>query len=90
MFREEIKCAQHKTTVTESALFALQDQVKYFKEKSKDNSKLFSENVALKAKIRDLENVSIAMSGSKEELSKILRDNRDPESLSLMIITLKR
>lgn len=76
--------------VTETALFALQDQVKYFKEKSKANSKLFSENVALKAKMRDLENMSLVTSGTKEQVEEMMRNHQSVESLSLMVVVLKK
>lgn len=71
-------------------MFALQDQVKYFKEEARGCRKMNSEVIALKAKLRDMENLQLVTDGTKQEVDDMLRNNLDPNALSLMVVTLKK
>lgn len=75
---------------TESAIHALKEQVQYFKQKSKENDKLDEELIRLKMQLRNLENVQKVLSGSREQVNDLLRHNRDPQSLTILVTTLKK
>lgn len=71
-------------------MFALQDQVKYFKSEAKESKRMSSEVVMLKAKLRDMENLALVTDGTKQEVNDMLRHNQDPNALGLMVVTLKK
>lgn len=85
-----MKELEHKQSVSESVIHALKEQVAYFKLKSKETTRLNEEVVRLKEKLKDLEDVQLVLTGSKQQVSDMLRHNRDPESLSLLVSTLKK
>lgn len=71
-------------------MYALNQQILYFKQKSKENDKLSDEVIRLKDKLRNMEDVQAVISGSRDEANEMLRHNRDPNALALMASTLKK
>ncbi|KRT81793.1 hypothetical protein AMK59_5428, partial [Oryctes borbonicus] len=88
--RNEVKELEHKQSVSESVMHALKEQVSYFKLKAKETSRLNDEVGRLKDKLKDLEHVQLVVTGSKEQVTDMLRHNKDPHSLSLLVYTLKK
>lgn len=88
--RNEVKELENKQSVSESVMHALKEQVAYFKLKAKESNRLNDEVVRLKEKVKDLEHVQLVITGSKEQVNDMLRHNKDPHSLSLLVHTLKK
>lgn len=85
-----MKELENKQSVSESVMHALKEQVAYFKLKAKESNRLNDEVVRLKEKVKDLEHVQLVITGSKEQVNDMLRHNKDPHSLSLLVHTLKK
>ncbi|GJQ76200.1 hypothetical protein Trydic_g1943 [Trypoxylus dichotomus] len=88
--RNEVKQLEHKQNVSESVMHALKEQVAYFKLKAKEGTRLNDEVGRLKDKLKELEHVQLVVTGSKDQVTDMLRHNKDPQSLSLLVYTLKK
>lgn len=76
--------------VSKTALLAWHDKLKYYKQKDRCNKKLISENCALNAKLRDLENVNSVTSITKQQATEMAQNHQSLESLSSMVLDLKQ
>ncbi|XP_066262668.1 E3 ubiquitin-protein ligase TRAIP-like isoform X1 [Euwallacea similis] len=74
----------------DSIVAALKEQVKFFKGQVKNCNKLKDEVTKLKNEIKGLENVQIAVSGTKQQVQDIIRNENNVESLALLAATLKK
>lgn len=74
----------------ESVMAALKDQIKFFKQKSLSCDKLIVEVNQLKSELKNFENVQVAMSGSRQQVEDLIRNENNVESLALLASTLKR
>ncbi|KAJ8962846.1 hypothetical protein NQ318_001246 [Aromia moschata] len=88
--REEIKELEDKCKSHESAIHGLKDRMVYLKSKSKDNDKLTEEVAKLKTRVKDMENIHLAVTGSKEDVNEMLRNEKNVESLALLSAILKK
>ncbi|XP_018567295.1 E3 ubiquitin-protein ligase TRAIP-like [Anoplophora glabripennis] len=90
LLREEVTELESKMRVHESAMHALKEQISYFKSKARDSDKLAEEVMKLKHSIKDMENIQIALNGTREEVNEILRNENNIESLAILSATLKK
>ncbi|KAJ8916316.1 hypothetical protein NQ315_005011 [Exocentrus adspersus] len=88
--REEVTKLESKIREYESSIHALKDQISYFKSKARESEKLSEEVVKLKNSIKDMENVQLAVNGTREQVNDILKNERNIESLALLVATLKK
>lgn len=89
-FRNEINQLESNIRTYDSTVIALKDQISYFKSKSKETDRLNSEIVKLKQTLKDLQNVQLALDGSKEQVYEIIRTEHNVESLAILAVTLKK
>lgn len=88
--RKEVKSLEHDLRVRESAMHAYKEQILYFKNKSKDCDKLTDEMMRLKDRLVNMETVQAVINGSQDEANEMLRNNRDPHALTIMVTSLKK
>ncbi|XP_018329195.1 E3 ubiquitin-protein ligase TRAIP isoform X2 [Agrilus planipennis] len=88
--KNEVKTLQSELATSSSVCFALKDQISYFKARSKEREKLADEVQRLKEQLKDMEHVEIVLSGTKDEVDNMLRENNNIQSLQLLVATLKR
>lgn len=74
----------------ESTILALKDQISFFKSKSKETDRLNVEIAKLKQKLKDLENVQLALSGTKDQVFEMIRSEHNVDSLAVLAATLKK
>ncbi|XP_023024574.2 TRAF interacting protein no poles [Leptinotarsa decemlineata] len=88
--REEVANLENKEKVHESAIHALKDQITYFKSRAKETDRLSAEIVRLKNSMKDMDNVNVAINGTRDQVDEILRNQHNIESLALLAATLKK
>lgn len=88
--KAENKEQENKLRVMESGMFALKEQVTYFKSKSKEAKKLETDLLKLQGKLDRIKNVELVLAGTQDEVNSMLRNNHDPQSLSILVATLKK
>lgn len=71
-------------------MHALKEQVAFFKLKAKETKRLSDEVTRLKDKLKELEHVQLVVTGTKDQVTDMLRHNKDPHSLSFLVLTLKK
>ncbi|KAK5649070.1 hypothetical protein RI129_003962 [Pyrocoelia pectoralis] len=81
---------QNLGLLLESAIFALKDQVNYFKTKSKETKKLEEDLVKLRGKLKEIRNVEVVLAGTQDEVNNMLQNTQDPQALSILVATLKK
>lgn len=89
-YRKEIAELETNIRTYESTIYALRDQISYFKSKSKETDRLNSEIVKLKQSLKDLENVQLALDGTREQVNDIIRNEHNVDSLAILAATLKK
>ncbi|KAK9729175.1 Ring finger domain [Popillia japonica] len=88
--RTEVQELENKQTVSASVMHALKEQVAFFKLKAKETKRLSDEVTRLKDKLKELEHVQLVVTGTKDQVTDMLRHNKDPHSLSFLVLTLKK
>lgn len=74
----------------EPTILALKDQISFFKSKSKETDRLNSEIVKLKQSLKDLQNVQLALDGTRDQVYDMIRNEHNVESLAVLAATLKK
>ncbi|KAG5872566.1 hypothetical protein JTB14_033983 [Gonioctena quinquepunctata] len=88
--REEVSQLENKEKVHESAIHALKDQIAYFKGKAKESDQLSAEIVRLKNSMKNMDNIQLAINGTRDQVNEILRNEHNMDSLALLVATLKK
>lgn len=81
---------ESQARVADSAMHALKQQIEYFKNKAKDGEKHQDEIIRLKRKLDDLKSLQMVLSGTRDEVTDMVRHNRDPDSLGVLVTALKK
>ena len=87
---KKVKKMEESALTKQSAMNALSDQIKFFKNKSHICDKLKEEIALLKNRIKDMENMELVISGSRSMVEDIIRNENSVESLALLAATLKK
>lgn len=74
----------------ESVAAAFKEQIKYFKSQAQNCSKLQDEITRLRNEVKNLEQVQVAVTGSRQQVDEIIRNENSIESLALLAATLKK
>ncbi|XP_017781704.1 PREDICTED: E3 ubiquitin-protein ligase TRAIP [Nicrophorus vespilloides] len=88
--RKELTDLENKVRTLESVIRALKEQVQFFKDKSRENDRVNDEMLRLKERLKAMENTQVALYGSTDQVNEMLRHNNNPESLTILVSTLKR
>ncbi|CAH1163838.1 unnamed protein product [Phaedon cochleariae] len=88
--RTEVTKLEHNEKVNESTVHALKQQISYFKSKAKDSDRLTEEIVKLKNNIKDMENVQIAINGTRDQANEMIKNQNHVESLAIVAAMLKK
>lgn len=89
-YREEIKGLEGEKRNIESTVYTLKQQIEHYRNKVKDRDKLENEIMLLKQKLSDLHNLELVLTGTRDEVSNMVKHNHDPQSLGIMVTTLKK
>lgn len=85
-----MKDLEGKNRQTDSTLFALKQKIEYYREKLKNRDQLENEISCLKQKINDLKSLELVLTGTREQVNDVVRHNRDPKSLGILVTALKK
>ncbi|EFA07352.2 E3 ubiquitin-protein ligase TRAIP [Tribolium castaneum] len=88
--RTEVQELESKARTHDSIVNALKDQITYFKEKAKEKEKLSEAYMKLKNTVKKYESVERAISGTREAVTEMIKNESDIESLALLAATLKK
>ncbi|XP_060533668.1 E3 ubiquitin-protein ligase TRAIP-like isoform X2 [Cylas formicarius] len=88
--RQEVSNLTQTEKAHNSAVLGLKEQVHFFKKRAKDCEKLDAEIHHLKSRIKSMENVELALTGTRKEVEDIIRNETNIESLALLASTLKK
>lgn len=89
-FRQEVKKLEESHSTHQSIVFALKDQIEYFKNKSRETDRLHGEISKLKTSIKNMEQVQLALEGNRENAIQMINQETDAEALALLAATLKK
>lgn len=89
-FRQEIKELENDIRTYESTIHAFKDQISFFKSKSKETDRLNTEIVKLKQTLKNLQNVELALGGTRDQVNEMIRNEHNVDSLAILAATLKK
>lgn len=88
--RHHTKELEHGGKRLESIIHAQKEQIKYFKDQVQNCDRLREENVRLKNEVKSLDQVQIALGGTRQQVEDIIRNENNIESLALLASILKK
>ncbi|KAJ3650302.1 hypothetical protein Zmor_021999 [Zophobas morio] len=88
--RETISELEGKTRSYDSVIHNLKDQISFLKCKAKERDKVMDELTKFKTKLKQMENIELAVNGSREEVTEMLKNENDVDSLVILVATLKK
>lgn len=88
--RNELKKVESQLREKETAIHALKDQTRYFKQQCLEVDATKKEVVKLKKKVEDLKNIQLLMDAPAEEVDDMISNATDPNTLITYISIMKR
>ncbi|XP_019771031.2 E3 ubiquitin-protein ligase TRAIP [Dendroctonus ponderosae] len=88
--RHHTKELEHGEKRFESIIAAQKEQIKYFKDQVQNYDRLREENVRLKNEMKSLDQIQIALGGTRQQAEDIIRNENSIESLGLLASILKK
>lgn len=85
-----MKDLESKNKQTDSTLYALKQKIEHYREKLKNYDQLENEIAYLKQKINDLKSLELVLTGTREQVNDLVKQNRDPKSLGILVTALKK
>ncbi|KAI4487289.1 hypothetical protein M0804_005438 [Polistes exclamans] len=88
--RNEVRRAESEVREKETAIYALKEQIKYFRQQCSEADAFKQEATRLKKKITDMRNIQLLMDAPVEDVDDMVSRTKDPSTLITYISIMKR